>query len=299
MARRKKGNKVDGWLVIDKPLGMTSAQVVGKARYLTKAQKAGHAGTLDPLASGVLPIGFGEGTKTMPFIVDSTKVYMFRVQWGTATDSDDMEGTIIAQGGSIPEKPAIDAVLPHFCGTITQVPPAYSAVKVNGKRAYDLARAGQDVTLAQRHVEIQSLTHDRYNGDAGFSDFTVTCGKGTYVRSLARDMAVKLGTYGHVTVLRRLRVGPFEEKHTISLEKLAELSHSAPAESYVLPVMTALDDIPALAITEDEAARIRCGMPLHHSFAKPGTVVLVCDETPIAIGESTENTIKPVRVFNM
>ncbi|GHF16357.1 tRNA pseudouridine synthase B [Kordiimonas sediminis] len=300
MGRRRKGDKVDGWLVIDKPLHMSSSQVVGKVRRITQAQKAGHGGTLDPLASGILPVGLGEATKTMPFIVDSTKVYTFRVAWGTATDSDDCEGEVVADGGRVPEKQEIEDILPSFMGEIGQVPPAYSAIKVDGQRAYALARAGKTVELQERIVQIHNLRHVGYDRSEGWSDFEVTCGKGTYVRSLARDIALGLGTFGHVSILRRTRVGPFSEKDAISLEKLEELGHSAPAAAYILPVMTALDDIPALAISEEDAIRIKHGGSILGAADRPGTVVLTDGATPIAIAEALEDgTIKPVRVFNM
>ena len=299
MARRRKGNKVDGWLVIDKPLGITSAGVVGKVKYFTKAQKVGHGGTLDPLASGVLPIGLGEATKTMPFIVDASKEYAFTVKFGTATDSDDCEGDVIEEGGRIPGPREIEDILPTFTGRIEQVPPAYSAIKVDGKRAYKLARDGEDVVLQARPVEIQSLTMTSFDEQAGEAAFHVQCGKGTYVRSLARDMARSLGSCGHVVTLRRLRVGPFSQKHAISLEKLEELGHSARAADYMCPITTALDDIPAVAVTEPEANRIRCGQTLHLPTAKQGTLVLMVGDVPLAVAENTDGTVRSLRVFNM
>ncbi|MFC4348720.1 tRNA pseudouridine(55) synthase TruB [Kordiimonas lipolytica] len=299
MARRKKGIKVDGWLVIDKPLGITSSGVVGKVKFLTKAQKVGHGGTLDPLASGVLPIGLGEATKTMPFIVDASKEYAFTVKFGTATDSDDLEGEIIESGGRIPAEDEILEVLPRFTGSIEQIPPAYSAIKVDGQRAYKLARDGELVELKARPVEIQELSLVSFDLDKGEAAFHVTCGKGTYVRSLARDIARAVGSCGHVVALRRLRVGPFGLKDAISLEKLEELGHSAPAQDYVSPITTALDDIPAVAVTDEEAKRIRCGMTLLRPEIKQGTLVLMDGDVPLAVAENTHGTIRSLRVFNM
>lgn len=299
MARRRKGLKVDGWLVIDKPLGITSSKVVGKVKFLTKAQKVGHGGTLDPLASGILPIGLGEATKTMPFIVDATKEYGFTVRFGTATDSDDLEGNVIEEGGRIPQESEILGVLPSFTGTIDQIPPAYSAIKVDGKRAYALARDGETVELKPRPVEIHALSMTSFDTVAGEASFHVTCGKGTYVRSLARDIAKAVGSCGHVVALRRLRVGPFTLDHAISLEKLEELGHSAPAVDYVSPITTALDDIPAVAVTDAEAGRIRCGQTIQLSAAKQGTIVLMDGDVPLAVAENTDGTVRSLRVFNM
>ncbi|WP_417450384.1 tRNA pseudouridine(55) synthase TruB [Kordiimonas sp.] len=299
MARKRKGEKVDGWMVVDKPLGLSSAQVVGRIKYLTKAQKVGHGGTLDPLASGILPIGLGEATKTMPYIVDASKDYAFTIRFGSSTDSDDLEGATVKSGGRIPLQSEIEAALPQFTGTIEQVPPAYSAIKVDGQRAYKLARDGETVELKARPVEIHRLRLDAFDADAGEATLFVTCGKGTYVRSLARDIALALDTLGHVSMLRRLRVGPFGLERAISLEKLDELSHSARAVDYLGPITTALDDIPAVAVTEPEADRIRCGQTLHLPTAKQGTIVLMCGDVPLAIAENTDGTVKSLRVFNM
>jgi len=304
MARRRKGNKVDGWLVIDKGLGISSAKVVGAVKHILKAQKVGHGGTLDPLASGILPIGLGEATKTMPFIVDASKEYAFTVEWGTATDSDDKEGSVIHSGGAVPSEEAVKAVLKDFTGTIQQVPPAYSAIKVDGQRAYKLVRDGETVELKARDVEIQSLKVISHDTAAKSTSFEVTCGKGTYVRSLGRDIALALGTYGHITVLRRLRVGPFSLANAISLAKLEELGHSARAAEALLPLTTALDDIPAVAVTEIEAQDIKYGRGITLQAAKQGTIVLMVGEMPLAIAEAEETgdgnmAVRPLRVFNM
>ncbi len=299
MARRRKGNKVDGWLVIDKPLDISSAKVVGAVKFYTKAQKVGHGGTLDPLASGILPIGLGEATKTMPFIVDSSKDYEFSVSWGAETDSDDREGEITVSGGHVPTEADIQEIIPQFLGIIQQTPPAYSAIKVDGKRAYDLARSGAEVELSARPIEIQSLTLVSHDEAAGETGFHVTCGKGTYVRSLGRDIARALGTHAHISALRRTRVGPFSLKHAISLEKLEELGHSARAVEALLPISTALDDIPALAISEKEADAINHGMSIKGAAAKQGTVFVICGDTPIAIADATGGMVRPLRVFNI
>lgn len=299
MARRRKGDKVDGWLVVDKPSDYSSAKIVAIAKRVFNAQKVGHGGTLDPLATGILPIGFGEATKTMPYIVDATKEYEFTVKWGTATDSDDCEGDITHQGGHIPCAHDIDAALNAFVGTIEQTPPAYSAIKVNGQRAYVLARAGEEVKLTPRSIEIQSLSHLSFDEKGGLSTFHVTCGKGTYVRSLGRDIALKLGTYGHVTALRRTRVGPFVLDAAISLEKLEDLRHSARAADDLQPITTALDDILAFAVTAQEAADIKMGRSILNPKAKQGVCVLMNGETPVAIAEAKDDHIRPLRVFNM
>lgn len=299
MARRKKGDKVDGWLVIDKPLGASSAKAVAIVKRAFNAQKVGHGGTLDPLATGILPIGLGEATKTMPFIVDASKEYDFTVKWGSATDSDDCEGAITTSGGRIPEEAEIAAALAGFTGIIEQTPPAFSAIKVDGQRAYALARAGEEVTLKSRSVEIQSLTLISHDPVEGCSSLHVVCGKGTYVRALGRDIALKLGTYGHLTALRRTRVGPFDLEAAISLEMLEDLSHSARAAGLLRPITTALDDISALAITALEAADIKQGRPIQQPNAKRGLCYLMNGETPVAIAEIKDGIARPLRVFNM
>jgi len=299
MARKRKGDKVDGWLVIDKPTGITSAHVVAKVKRITNAQKVGHAGTLDPLATGILPIGLGEATKTMPYITDSTKQYDFTVRWGIATDSDDCDGTITHSGGICPKKADILSILDDFVGDVAQKPPAYSAIKVDGQRAYTLARAGKTPEMKERIVKIQSLTLKSHDQETQESMFSVACGKGTYVRSIARDMATKLATYGHITVLRRTQVGPFHLNHAILLEKLENFGHSARAAELVLPIATALDDIPALAVTEAEAALLKQGQSIKLQTAKQGEALATCDTVPVAMVMVDENCIKPLRVFNM
>lgn len=299
MARRRKGDPVHGWLVVDKPTGISSAGIVGKLKRIFNAQKVGHGGTLDPLASGILPIGFGEATKTMPYIVDATKEYEFTVKWGSATDSDDCEGETTDTGGRIPGLSEITAVLPYFIGAIRQTPPIYSAVKVDGKRAYALAREGKTVKIKERTVEIQSLNIIDDHPGKQEAAFHVSCGKGTYVRALGRDIAKRLGTYGHITALRRTRVGPFSLSSAISLAKLEDLGHSARAAGLLLPVSTALDDIPAVAVTATEASDLKMGRALHNTSAKQGLYLLTHGEIPVAMAESDGATMRPLRVFNI
>jgi tRNA pseudouridine55 synthase len=310
LTRTRKGLPINGWLVIDKPLGMTSAQVVGKVRWLTKAQKVGHAGTLDPAATGVLPIALGEATKTVAYAMDVPKTYRFTVQWGTATDTDDAEGKPIRTSDARPTADQIAAILPGFTGAISQMPPIYSALKIDGERAYDLARAGEDVILKARQVQVHSLVLTA-TPDPDHAVFEASVGKGTYVRSLARDMAETLGTAGHVVQLRRVNVGKFTESMAISLEKLAEVTHGAALDAYLAPVGTALDDIPALALTDAEAQSLRQGQSL--SFfsrtdadrlgvlgeTRQGMALALIGDTPVALVEVLNAEIRSVRVFNL
>ena len=220
VARKRRGQAISGWLALDKPIGLTSTQALGKARRFLDAAKAGHGGTLDPLATGILPIAFGEATKTVSFAMDAEKTYRFDVLWGAATATDDLEGEIIARSDVRPGPTEIDDALAGFIGHIEQIPPKFSAIKVNGQRAYDLARANQEVELKSRTVRVDRF--ERADVDLGPDQarFEVDCGKGTYIRALVRDLALALGTYGHITALRRTRCGPFEEKVAISLDKL-------------------------------------------------------------------------------
>jgi len=316
MARRKKGNPIHGWLVIDKPAGMGSTQVVSKAKWLVKPQKIGHAGTLDPMATGILPLALGEATKTVAYGMDADKDYDFTITFGVETDSLDADGAITRRDGRIPHVDEINTVLSGFLGVSEQLPPTYSALKINGQRAYDLARAGADVQLKPRPVRIDSLI---CHGMAGASaDFSVTCGKGTYVRALARDIAEKLGTFGHLTRLRRTRVGPFGLDRSISLEKLAETGIDAPADPVLLPLETVLDDIPAYATRDSAAARIRQGqtisfddltplpdaadLPAAGETAEqsaPKLILLMIDDHALALAEIRASQIQPVRVFQI
>ncbi|MGA7372584.1 MAG: tRNA pseudouridine(55) synthase TruB [Methyloceanibacter sp.] len=306
MARRRKGLPIHGWLVLDKPQGMTSTQAVSRVRHLYSAQKAGHAGTLDPLATGVLPIAFGEATKTVPFAIEGNKQYRFTVRFGAATDTDDADGTIVATSDRRPTLPEIEAALPSFVGEISQVPPRYSALKVGGARAYDLARDEEDFELAARPALIESLTLIDMP-DPDHCVIEARCGKGTYVRALARDLGIALGSLAHVTELRRTRVGPFAEEAAISLAKLQELGHSAVGRDALLsvlqPVETALDDIPALAIGGQDAARLKRGQPVllrgRDAPILKGPVYATSRGTLVAVGEVSQGELRPTRVFNL
>ncbi len=251
--RRPRGRPLNGWLIIDKPPGLTSTDVVNRVRRGFNAQKAGHGGTLDPLATGVLPIAFGAATKTVPYVMDGTKLYHFTLTFGEARDTDDADGAVTATSAARPADAAIEAALPGFLGDILQVPPAYSAIKVAGERAYDMAREGRAPVLEPRAARVDRFDLiGRPNPDTAL--FAVQSGKGVYMRSLARDLALACGTVGHVVALRRLRVGPFTEAQAISLDKCLSSEDSSPASpDLLLPVATALADIPALALTEAEA----------------------------------------------
>lgn len=307
---KKARRKVDGWVVLDKPLGLTSTQALGKLRWALSAAKGGHGGTLDPLATGILPLAFGEATKALPYVVDASKTYRFTIRLGQETTTLDAEGEIVETSDIRPETAALEAVLPAFLGTIEQVPPIYSAIKVDGERAYDLARAGETVELKARPVEIHALTLVE-RPDADHATLEVDCGKGTYVRSLARDIARRLGTVGHVVMLRRLRVGPFGLDGATSLarvENLVEnaphLLHTSPPDGILLPVVTALDDIPALAVTADDARALKDGrainMPGTVQQSAPDTVVrLMAPAGLVALGRVDGPLVRPVRVFHL
>jgi tRNA pseudouridine55 synthase len=308
MGRRDKGRKVDGWLILDKPVGMTSTEAVARAKRLFNAAKAGHAGTLDPLASGCLPIALGEATKTVANVMDGRKLYRFTVRWGEETTTDDAEGPVVERSDIRPDAAAIGAVLPEFTGEIMQVPPRFSAVKISGERAYDLAREGEEVVLEAREIAVHRLELVECP-DADHAVFDAQCGKGAYVRALARDMGRRLGTYGHVVALRRLGVGPFGENHMISLEKLDELRNKAGvssglcAEEALLSVATALDGIPALAMTERDAARLRRGQAVilrgRDAPVMSGPAYAIFGGLPVALGEVDKGAFNPKRVFNL
>jgi tRNA pseudouridine55 synthase len=304
---RREKHDVHGWVVLDKPVGMTSTHAVGAVKRLFKAKRAGHAGTLDPLASGCLPIALGEATKTVPFVMDGRKVYRFTVRWGEQRDTDDADGQVTATSDLRPARSDIDALIPRFTGTISQIPPRFSAVKVDGERAYDLARDGAELDLAARPVDIHHLALLN-SGDSDHAEFVAECGKGTYVRALARDMGQILGCYGHIAALRRESVGPLGQDELISLEQLAALCHRAAtgeadlAEA-LLPVETALDDIPALAVSRADAARLQRGQavllrgrdaPIFH-----GAVYATASGRLVALAEVDRGEIVPKRVFNL
>ncbi len=294
-----KGHKIDGWIIVDKDTGMTSTDVVRAIKRILRPLKAGHAGTLDPLATGILPIALGEATKTIPYIVDAKKEYDFTIGWGEERTTDDSEGEVVKSGDKRPPAQDIKAALPSFVGALEQMPPQFSALKVGGKRAYDLARSGRTVELKPRMVTIDAFDLIKDGGDENHGNFHVICGKGTYIRALARDLGRKLQCFGHITAIRRTRVGPFSEACAISLAKLDDLSHSARALEALIPVMTALDDIPALAITKDEARRIKNGQTLRLPTKRSGTVRLTQDRALIALATVTEGETKPLRVFNL
>jgi tRNA pseudouridine55 synthase len=306
-AAKKNKRDVHGWLVLDKPVGMTSTHAVAVIKRLFAAKRAGHAGTLDPLASGCLPIALGEATKTVPFVVDGRKTYIFTVRFGEERDTDDAEGRVVNVSESRADRAAIEALLPRFVGTIEQVPPRFSAIKIDGERAYDLARDGETVEIAPRQVTINRLELLE-TPDPDHAVLAAECGKGTYVRALARDLGRALGGFGHVSALRRSRVSPFVEGDMISLERLEALCHRAAAgegnlADMLLPVETALDDIPALAVSPADAARLHKGQVVllrgRDAAVIRGTVQVASGGQLVAIAEIDRGEIVPRRVFNL
>ncbi|WP_374599850.1 tRNA pseudouridine(55) synthase TruB [Brevundimonas sp.] len=309
MARKKRGDVVNGWVCFDKPYEMGSTEAVSKLRRLFNAQKAGHAGTLDPLASGILPIALGEATKTVPFLMDAEKVYRFTIHWGISTDSIDREGEIVGRSDVRPSVEAVKAALPSFVGDIDQTPPRFSAIKIDGQRAYDLARDGAEFELASRRVTIhEAAVTDA--PDADHVEITMRTGKGVYVRSLARDLALMLGGEGHVSALRRERVGPFSFENAVTLDILADLVHRDAASEGLLPVATALDDIPELAVTDGEAFSLRQGRPIvllprqvetlkGQLSGDARTVSVFMGQTLVALGQLRAGRLEPDRVFNL
>jgi tRNA pseudouridine55 synthase len=306
---RKKTKKRDvhGWIVLDKPIGMTSTYAVSVIKRLFAAKRVGHAGTLDPLASGCLPIALGEATKTVPFVFDGRKVYRFTIRWGEERDTDDAEGRVAATSALRPDPAAIRTLLPRFTGTVEQIPPRFSAIKVAGERAYDLARDGEAVELKPRTVEIYRLELLESH-DPDHAILVAECGKGTYVRALARDLGRALGALGHVSALRRERVGPFGGHEMISLERLETLCHRAAAgeqnlADVLLPIETALDDIPALAVSPADAARLQRGQAVllrgRDAAIFSGTVAVACGGAIVAIAAVDRGEIIPKRVFNL
>ena len=304
MARRRKGQAISGWLILDKPEGMTSTKAVGRVRWLFDAAKAGHAGTLDPLATGLLPIALGEATKTVPFVVDGSKTYRFTVRFGAETDTDDAQGKVLETSDRRPALSEIEAVLPDFTGEITQVPPRYSAVKVDGARAYDLARDEEDFALAARTVTVDRLeVVDQ--PDADHCVLEADCGKGTYVRALARDLGRALQCLGHVSALRRTKVGAFSEDRAVPLAELegcADENREA-LMAKLLPVETALDDLPSLTMSAADAARLRQGRAVllrgRDAPLVEGLVYAVSKGELVALGEVEEGEFRPRRVFSL
>jgi tRNA pseudouridine55 synthase len=308
VAGRRRGNAVNGWLVIDKPAGITSAAVVSMVRRATDAAKAGHGGTLDPLATGILPIAFGEATKTVTYVVDGLKLYRFTVRWGEQRNTDDAEGEITEVSEARPSEAEIRGVLDRFRGEIEQVPPTFSAIKVAGERAYALARADRSVELTARRVHVDRIELiDCPNVDCAV--FEVLAGKGVYMRALARDLGRALGTLGHVTALRRLAVAPFVEDHAITLDKAQELAHSKKLIAHLLPVGAALADIPALALTEAEAKRLQHGLPIAvlpvacrsplTDVSMDAVVCAMAKGRPVALARIKGGEICPLRILNL
>ncbi|CAN5738337.1 tRNA pseudouridine(55) synthase TruB [soil metagenome] len=302
MARRRKGRDVHGWLVLDKPAGPSSSAAVAKVRAAFGASKAGHAGTLDPGATGLLAIALGEATKTVPYVTDAAKAYRFTIRWGAATDTDDAEGAVIETSAARPDAAAIRAALPRFTGMIEQVPPRYSAVKVGGARAYALARAGEAPALAPRPLHVERLVLEA-TPDAGTAVLEMVCGKGGYVRAIARDLGRVLGTCGHVAALRRLWSGPFALSDGIDWERLEALAGKPALEAHLLPVAAGLRELPQIAVPPAAAARLRNGNPAEvaasgglewgdEAWASAGG-------QPVAIGIYRGGLLHPVRVFRL
>jgi tRNA pseudouridine55 synthase len=297
IVRTSKQNEVHGWLVLDKPAGMTSTLAVARLKRLFNAKKAGHAGTLDPIATGVLPIAFGEATKTVPFVQDGEKGYRFTVRWGIETNTDDCEGEGVAQSDRRPEAAEIAALLPRFTGTIEQRPPAFSAIKVNGERAYDLARSGAAPDLSARTVTIYAF--DLVEAAHETAIFEARCGKGTYVRALARDLGRSLGCYGHVDVLRRTRVGPFSEADLVTLQKL----ETDPSWMDALrQVEAGLSELRRVVVDRGGAARLRRGQPIllrGHDAPIDGPAYAACGGVVVAVGAVERGELIPGRIFNL
>jgi tRNA pseudouridine55 synthase len=291
-----------GWIILDKPIGLGSTQAVGAVKRMIRESgepktKVGHGGTLDPLASGVLPIALGEATKLCGRMLDATKVYDFTIRFGEQTDTLDLEGTVIATSALQPSRTDVEAILPRFTGPISQVPPAFSALKVGGERAYDLARAGAEVELKERKVTVHALSLS--GAASGEATLSATVSKGTYIRSLARDIALALGTVGHVTMLRRTKAGPFGLDQAISLDFLQDAAKARQLTRTVLPLVAGLDDIPALPVTPEQAKLLRHGQQLFGIPAKPGLHLATDGSTPVALVEATDNGLKVVRGFNL
>lgn len=311
MGRRgkKKGRPISGWLILDKPWDYGSTEAVSKIRWLFKAEKAGHAGTLDPLASGMLPIALGDATKTVPYVMDGRKVYRFTVAWGEERSTDDLEGEVAASSDIRPERAAIEALLPNYTGTISQVPPRFSAVKIGGERAYDIARDGEVVELPPREVDIFRLEIVDCP-DPGHTIFEVECGKGTYVRSLARDLGRDLGCYGHVSELRRASVAPFDEARLVTLADLVALEdvededeRLKQLDAHLVDIGEALAMLPRIEVSGEQAQRLRLGNPV---ILRGRDAPVECDEACafsrgalVAIGEIGGAEFRPRRVFGV
>ncbi|MEX0309668.1 MAG: tRNA pseudouridine(55) synthase TruB [Tateyamaria sp.] len=301
MGRSRKGRDISGWLVVDKPAGLTSTAVVNKVRWALQAKKAGHAGTLDPDATGVLAVALGEATKTVPYITDALKAYRFTVRLGEATNTDDAEGEVISTSATRPTDSQIKAALSHFVGDIMQVPPKFSAVKIDGQRACKLAREGAEVEIEARPLWVEELVLvDRPDQD--HVALEMICGKGGYVRSIARDLGEALGCYGHVRSLRRIWSGPFEATDGMSLDQIEALAQAPELDDHVLPVSEGLADLPELRTTAEGAARLRNGNPgmVMAADVDYGTECWASfDGVPVAVGRYKAGELHPARVFNL
>jgi tRNA pseudouridine55 synthase len=302
---RIERREVHGWIALDKAVGQTSTDAVAALKRMFRAKKAGHAGTLDPLASGILPIAFGEATKTVPFVMDGEKAYRFTVRWGIETDSDDSDGSAVETSDARPEREAILAALPAFTGTIEQTPPKYSAIKIGGERAYDLARQGEAVELSARPVEIHTLDLIEIP-DPDHAVFEAECGKGTYVRAIARDLGRKLGCFGHVSALRRVRVGPFSEENSVALQSLAALRDAEGEDGLsasLLPVEAGLTSLPALSVSSADAQKLALGQAVimrgRDAPIMEGMVSVSTQGALIALGQIEQGSLKPKRLFHL
>jgi tRNA pseudouridine55 synthase len=296
--RRSTRIEVNGWVNLDKPVGVTSTQAVAQLKYLFNAKKAGHAGTLDPLASGVLPIAFGEATKTVPIVQEGTKAYQFAVRWGEETDTDDAEGQIVARSDRRPTRHEIEAALPRFVGVISQTPPTYSAIRIAGERAYDLARGGEAFEIAARQIVVHRLA--LVEAGANEAQFEAECGKGAYVRAIARDLGRLLGCYGHIVVLRRMRVGPFLAVRGAKLEALSNSPEARAAA--LLAVEAGLAELPRIAVDRNGAGVLRRGQKLllrGSDAPGEGPAYAACFGAPIAFGVVEGGYFVSTRVFNL
>lgn len=293
-SERPKKYNINGWVILDKGVGLTSTRAVSMVKRILSAKKAGHAGTLDPLASGILPIALGEATKTVPFVMDGQKSYVFTIEWGSETSTDDTEGEVVNRSDLIPDRAQVEALLPRFTGSILQVPPQFSAIKIQGERAYDLARGGENVEIEARQVEIERLELVAHEGNR--SVIEADCGKGTYVRSIARDMGRALGCYGHIAALRRTRVGHFTETDSVTIEDL-ETDPRA-----LRPVEQGLSDLPEVMVSRDTAARLMRGQSAilrGRDAPLSGKLYATCDGILIAVGDVEQGEFVPHRVFNL
>lgn len=300
MARRKKGRPISGWVIVDKPAGIGSTDIVGKVRWAFEAQKAGHAGTLDPDATGVLAIALGEATKTIPFVTDALKAYRFAVRWGAETSTDDAAGEVVTCFDSLPDPDAIEKAVPQFVGDIEQVPPKVSAVKVSGQRAYDLARENEAFELAPRPLYVETLTVENHP-DPQTTEMTLVCGKGGYVRAIARDLGQALGCGGHVLWLRRVWSGPFEVAQAVTLDQIEAAARTPEIDDLLLPLEIALADLPEARLTPAGLTRVRNGNPgdVGYTQAGFGEVAWGSDQgRAVAIGTYMSGQLHPSRVIN-